>query len=358
MNYYSQNGELSKLDFVDTTNYSQEELIDMKKSVNQIVKDAKANTKPKKCLFCKKPTTSFCNSHSVPAFLLRNVSVDGDVYHTAKLIQSPVSSHKLGITNSGTFQLICRECDSKIFKDYETTSNYSTIPSDKMLNQIAMKNYLKYIYKRSNEVELYKLLKSKTHTKSNIETKYQISIEDLSKYISDFNASKRYLSNLGSNYCLLYYKNLDYIVPYAFQEKISLVCDLEDNIINDIYWNKKKIKDLHVCVFPLENSTQIFLFTDLRNTQYKKFKKQLENLNLDDQLKAINFMIFAYSEDIYIHKNVNEDVFLDEGLKNIAKLTYDYYGYSKPTARMAIKEYSFKHMHSLINLLSEKYCTR
>ena len=139
MNYYSQNGELSKLDFGDITNFSREELIDTKKTVNQIVKNAKTNAKSNKCFFCKKPTSSFCNSHSIPAFLLRNISVEGDLYHTAKLIQSPVSSHKLGINNSGTFQLICRECDSKIFKDYETTSNYSTIPYDKMLNQIAMK---------------------------------------------------------------------------------------------------------------------------------------------------------------------------------------------------------------------------
>lgn len=59
-----------------------------------------------------------------------------------------------GIREAGTFQLICRECDSVIFQEYENEDNYKKEPNGMMLAQIAMKNYLKAISKRLNELEI------------------------------------------------------------------------------------------------------------------------------------------------------------------------------------------------------------
>ena len=53
-------------------------------------------------------------------------------------------------------EIICRDCDSKIFQEYETPENCHTDipPTQKILAQIAMKNYLKFISKRKMEIAL------------------------------------------------------------------------------------------------------------------------------------------------------------------------------------------------------------
>lgn len=55
----------------------------------------------------------------------------------------PILDYDKGVNESGTFRLICRTCDSKIFSDYENPNNYVNKPTSKMLAQIAMKNYFK-----------------------------------------------------------------------------------------------------------------------------------------------------------------------------------------------------------------------
>lgn len=361
MNNFLQGIGLSNLDFGDNKNLSEEESISRKKFANSVIKDAKNNAKSDKCFFCKKPTTSFCNSHSVPAFLLKNVSKDGTLYNTSKIIQNPISPHETGVNKTGVFHLICRECDSKIFKDYENPSNYNSIPTDKMLNQIALKNFLKSIYKRNNEISLFKILKTKISENPLLadyaSMKLQISLEDLEEFVKDFNQCKKFLNSNFENYNLILYKKIDYVVPYVFQEKIALICDFNDVVINNIYLgpDKHKIKELHVCIFSFENSSIIFLFSEKGHNRYRNFKKQLENMDSETQLKAINFMVFAYSEDIFIHNNIDESILFDENLKRVTQLTSDYEGFIEPNIKTAIEGYSFKHMDSIVNLLSEEF---
>lgn len=44
-----------------------------------------------------------------------------------------------GVNKAGTFHLICNDCDSKIFSDYENPDNYSNQPTQKMIAQMALK---------------------------------------------------------------------------------------------------------------------------------------------------------------------------------------------------------------------------
>ena len=64
------------------------------------------------------------------------------LYYANTLIDLPFMGDEKGINEAGTFQLICRDCDSKIFREYENPEAYRDIPSSQMLAQIAMKNYL------------------------------------------------------------------------------------------------------------------------------------------------------------------------------------------------------------------------
>ena len=62
-----------------------------------------------------------------------------------------------GVNKAGTFHLICNDCDSKIFSDYENPDNYSNQPTPKMIAQMALKNSLKSISKRLFEIELFNI---------------------------------------------------------------------------------------------------------------------------------------------------------------------------------------------------------
>ena len=74
------------------------------------------------------------------------------------IIDLPILKADKGVNEAGTFHLICRECDGKIFQDYEEPLNYEDMPTIKMLAQIDMKNNLKFISKRLMEKELYDLM--------------------------------------------------------------------------------------------------------------------------------------------------------------------------------------------------------
>lgn len=59
-----------------------------------------------------------------------------------------------------------------------------------------------------------------------------------------------------------------------------MVCDFEDEVINDIYNMNPDYhtKEIHIAVFPLEQESIIMLFIDARDRRYRKFYKQLNKL--------------------------------------------------------------------------------
>ena len=54
--------------------------VSFNKWISRLNAKARQNAKRDSCYVCKKPCTSFCNSHSVPQFCLRRIAVDGKVY--------------------------------------------------------------------------------------------------------------------------------------------------------------------------------------------------------------------------------------------------------------------------------------
>ena len=93
------------------------------KLIRNIVKESKRTAKMESCPICGKIQTSFCNSHSIPQFVLQNIACNGmllQLYTFSSNIWMPVSElegGERGIKNSGTFQFICRDCDSQEFFD-------------------------------------------------------------------------------------------------------------------------------------------------------------------------------------------------------------------------------------------------
>lgn len=116
------------------------------KSFGRALSEARSKAKKEKCFVCQKEVSSFCNSHSIPQFCLRRIALDGKVFLSGLQDVIPYIGNDTGVKSAGTFQIICHNCDNTIFQEYENPLSYDRIPTEQMLAQIAMKNYLQMIY--------------------------------------------------------------------------------------------------------------------------------------------------------------------------------------------------------------------
>lgn len=296
--------------------------IEYKKKFASIIKKARAESKNSQCYICGKDCSSFCNSHSIPRFCLKNIASKGHLFYSGNLVDLPMLDKQKGLNEAGTFRIICNDCDGKVFSDYENPDNYSQKPTDKMLSQIAMKNYLKSISKREVENSLYKNIAEMTG--NDLTDAQTINTLDLNEYVSGFEyAKKACQSKWDNNYYLCYYEKVDYVVPLAFQNNISLIVDLEGGVINDIYNPSSEyvLKDIHVCVFPLENHSVVMMFHKNGENRYRTFLKQFKKLSAHEKLEVINYITFSYSEDVFLYRDLDETVLNHEGLKTAASQT-------------------------------------
>lgn len=233
-----------------------------------------------------------------------------------------------------------------------------------MIAQIAMKNYLRSISKRLFELPLY----------DNIADQFDIDIDfyqqrqfanylDLKEYISGFNRAKKIIEKGWDNeYYLFYYEKLNYVVPIAFQGNISLLADFEGNIINDIYNTDPKYhtKGIHICIFPLAEYSIVMMFIDSKDKRYRRFYKQFAKLSHTEKLATINYVIFCYSEDIFINKGINKEVINNKKLieasqKSTIAITID--PMLNPI-NTVIKNFDLSKMNEIPNLLLDKYKIR
>ena len=148
--------ELVRLGASQPQNQSQR--IEQNKIYSRLMSQARSNTKRTTCYHCGENCTSFCNSHSIPQFMLKRIAP------IASIIERELdpTANDAGINNAGTFFIICRRCDNAIFKEYESPEAYTEFPSDSILAKIALKNYLQMIWKRIIENEYYIQLSQET----------------------------------------------------------------------------------------------------------------------------------------------------------------------------------------------------
>ena len=47
--------------------------VPVRKQINKLLREAQNDSKPEECILCGKKQTSFCNSHSIPQMILKNI---------------------------------------------------------------------------------------------------------------------------------------------------------------------------------------------------------------------------------------------------------------------------------------------
>lgn len=335
---------------------------EINKKVSSLIAEATKNAKLECCILCSKPCSSFCNSHSIPQFALKRIAEDGKVMLP---LQDEILTigKDTGVNKAGTFHIICRDCDSRTFQLYEDPNAYNSKPTDQMLAQIALKDVLLMISKRNQEREQYKLVGEQAEfLKDFADEKIYLGDFDLRDYGEDLEYARSSLDGRKSNrYYLCFYTVLDYVVPYVAQSSVTLISDFEDSIVNNIYSQEQKyrIKAIHVSVFPLKSTSAILLFIEDGVKRYRKFYRSLRKLPNDDQLAAINYLVFSYTENVFMnpttHKELRKnDLFMDMCRKSTDFRSHTPFPLDDPL-EAAVKEFSLSKRNEIPNLLSREY---
>ncbi len=336
-----------------------ENKVEFSKKNSQLASKSRKSSKSGKCLYCKKATTSYCNSHSIPASFLKNIAKNGKLLTHGGLIDLPLLNAESGVNQAGTFHIICRDCDSKIFSDYENKATYDSDIKQKTLAQIAMKNYLKTVSQRAFEIAYNEHLADDSGI--DLSSTNNIKDLDLKENVRGFERAKKVdLKCVQDEYYLFFYEKLSYVVPIAFQHKIALAVDLEGNVINNLYNHnpKYKMQHLHLAVFPLEDTSIVMMFIDKKDTRYRQFIRQFNTLSLEDKLALSNYIIFLYSEDLFLSTSLDETIINDEKLKYVSGgLGFGLPGLGGSAIDLLKDNYSLAGFKDIPSLLSPKHST-
>lgn len=349
---------------MNTGDLSNDKLIDARKMIGQLVKQARTQAKHETCLFCGQ-NLPFCNSHTVPQFCLKNIADNGKVNLFNALIGTELLSSDSGVKNSGTFHIICRQCDSTIFQDYENPQAYSDTPTSKILNQIALKNVLRDVYKHETELEMIKSLKRILHEKEPrlavvADVFFNSQIKARSQDVKDcydiFDAIKANLNIASPSVHLVSFDKLNYVVPIAFQGMIALITGVSGELINDQYnYNSDySVEYFHLAIFPFENSSVIITFSDDKNSRILTFEKELKNMSAANRLEIVNRIVFWYAEDYFFSPKLPKKA-ADE-LEQAARQMQDLFSTNpEKSTKSAIKDFDLRRDTCLPNLLSREY---
>ena len=206
---------------------------------------------------------------------------------------------------------------------------------------------------------VYNLLAQRSPEKKQIcDTKIYWGKRDLDNFIRRFQYAKASLS-LQNRYHLCYYRVLDYVVPVAAQTAVTLLCDFNGQVINNIYNppNDNSFEPIHIAIFPLENTSIIIMFVETGETKNRRFYRQLNKLADTDQLSAINYLLFSYSEDIFAYDPVADIVQHDQSFRKVFTNTLDYIAPSTihNPLRKALQEYNLDKRFQIPNLLGNEF---
>jgi len=311
-------------------------VIEARKIYSRLMKESRKQAKKQNCLWCDKKITSFCDSHSVPQCVLRNIDVEGKLDYFNTLLNIPFIDADKGMANAGIFNLICRECDGTIFRDYEDVNKLSSQPTEEMLEEIALKNILMMLNKRYFEIKLYDNME-----KNNIPYAYEVKQKANSLDEKDFwYAFVRVKSMIekkegfDSKYKLFYWKKLNYVIPIAFQGLVTLYGDLDGKMVVDVYDNTEDmiVKHMHICMFPLEKSSVVFAFYHEDDTEYDRFAEQFQMLNEEEKLSILSYIVYEYCEDMLLAKKFPHRTWFNNKIKETFSDTSEIWAFDEEHA--------------------------
>ncbi len=306
---------------------TQNEYIDFNKFFSSVQKTPK--NKQKRCFICGQKNIEYCNSHTIPHFVLKNIATNGKLNNTQIFNSALLFASESGLNNTQTFHSICKVCDNNIFKEYETPENIKKEPNQEIMKQIALKNHISRLYKNNKEKRTYNYVLNAHKNTPNAHFAKTMAKHYLpvTEYNCCYNRrqAKRIIKNLSNDvilYKLCYYRKLDYVVPYTIQSNSILSFGFNNELLVNSFKDGDLdiADDIHLCIYPLENQSIILIFCSTDINDYDNFFAELKTKKVSEQLSIINFITFAYFENIYLHKDIDQSTIDNDSLQ---KLTHE-----------------------------------
>lgn len=281
-----------------------------RKSESEIKREAFKEQLFEKCFCCGKKK-KLIDSHTVPQFILKNLSKPFK-YRTSFQIEDGLSAnHKVGLKNAGIFRMLCDSCDSGTFKEYEKSedvllsfdSNDSKNNCQLILDQIALKNLYKKIYDYTYWSRYLTTLKKYACPK-------KLSKMNIDNHIEQLQAQKMAciyevyrIFDTKHNNQILYNELLDYVIPIAAQGCFCL------NYKGYKFIDVDKVTYMHLALFPLKEKSRVILFTNNYNEYYNDWIIKFDKLSVKNKLKTINEFVFKDLDDYFLDRSISENDF-------------------------------------------------
>ena len=303
-----------------------------KKDLSKLNKEVERLSKPQYCLLCGKKSTSFCNSHIVPQFVLKNITDNGKISYGQSLHKKSedIIQTTKGLNNAFTFKLICNKCDKEKFATYETPEcllNFNELDytmKNNILTEISIKSHLAYISTKVKLDNLYSIV-------YNEQMNYLKAIRQQTANQIDIKEHFDYLYSLSKNYKktrfpfeIVYETTLDYKVNIATQSLISYIYDLNGiKRYNPSDLSSEIItRYFYLCIFPFESKTKILFFVEKTNIyMVKDIINQFNQLNEAEKLHFLFVSLIIHSEYFFINPKLKDKLLRDKKITKLYRQT-------------------------------------
>lgn len=270
----------------------------------------------KKCILCDKPITSFCKSHTVPFSWLKNIDNQQKMLSMYSILDCNWTKQDRGAKEAGIFYSICETCDHEVFSHYENKDNYKDeMPTKEMLQEIVLKICVKEIYEHRIAAKQFELLLQDHILEDYCEEILIAEKETLSTTLNELHTFQKKCPDFR----IIYFKKLPYKVPIAYQDQIAVFSDFEGSVINNTYINSNKIQVLYESILPFESESILLLFTLSSNNRYSKFIRKFTSLSEDNRQRTLLYLMFSYSQNYFISKQLEQIIKEDEFVKQLAE---------------------------------------
>lgn len=308
-----------------------------RKLASDLFHKVEEDMKPSHCLLCGKKSTSFCNSHVVPQFILKEIAENGELFYGQSLcaLDDNTIPTKSGIKNAFPFRLICKDCDQKRFSTYESPKtitdfdNFDIETQKKILCEMAIKAHLAHLNTKMSQVSMLRIvypIENAAIKGLGIKSAYELDIEEHRDYIKKLS---KYEKEKTFPFVVLYNKLLDCASPIATQTLLAHVYDLNGNMIfNPTDLTKSHLfKYTYLMVFPYHGKTRILFYVEKSNmSAVKTIVADFNSLNDKEKLDFLFVSLMIYDEQFYIKPSVRQLMVRDKMLIKLYKSTESKHG--------------------------------
>ena len=281
------------------------------KITSEFLKGVHNSAKQDHCVLCGKKIDSTCNSHVVPKFILREIAENGMISygHVFHRLTVPGVEKTTGINNAYTFRLICKDCDKKSFRDYESPDSileYDSLSPQtqkRILCQMALKAHLSHCQTKYNRLISKDIATGgKAHEleEQGVYTPERIDLIEHFEYIDEIRKSEKSNKN---PFRVLYNKLLNYKTDFATQTAICFIFDLNGKKIfnpNDLSI-ENKCSYFYLMILPLKEHTRVLFYTEEKGVfRTETLIKQFESLSDEDKLHFLFIALIIHDQEFYV----------------------------------------------------------